>query len=60
MSIKRNFEINGKVCIVTGGAGLLGKQFIRTIIANNGIAVIADKNKKLGLKVKKNLSKELN
>lgn len=60
MSIKRNFEINGKVCIVTGGAGLLGKQFIRTIIENNGIAVIADKNKKLGLKVKNDLSEELN
>jgi len=28
--------------VVTGGAGLLGQAFVRAILANHGIAVIAD------------------
>jgi len=49
-----------KVVVITGGAGLIGQEFIKAIVKNNGIAVIADINRELGLKVKKNLSKELN
>ena len=51
--------LNGKVIIVTGGAGLLGKEFIRTIIEHNGVAIIADINKEIGLKTKKVLQEEL-
>jgi len=51
--------IKGKIVVVTGGAGLLGKEFIRAIIENNGKAIIADINKSLGKEVKKSLSKEL-
>ncbi len=37
--------LSKKVIVVTGGAGLIGKAFVETIIANNGVAVIADINK---------------
>ncbi len=37
--------LSKKVIVVTGGAGLIGKAFVETIVANNGIAVIADINK---------------
>lgn len=52
--------LKGKVVIVTGGAGLIGQEFIRAVIDNNGIAVIADINKSLGLSVKNEISLELN
>ena len=60
MTFKKNFELVDKVCVVTGGAGLLGKEFIRAIVENNGIAIIADNNFKLALKVHESLSYELN
>lgn len=34
--------LNGAVIVVTGGAGLLGRSFVRAIIENGGIAVVAD------------------
>lgn len=33
-----------KVVVVTGGAGLLGRQFCMSIAANGGVAVIADRD----------------
>jgi NAD(P)-dependent dehydrogenase (short-subunit alcohol dehydrogenase family) len=52
--------LKNKVVVVTGGAGLIGQEFIKAIIGQNGIAIIADINKDTGKKVKKQLSKELN
>lgn len=34
--------LNGKVVVVTGGAGLLGKRFCGAIAAQGGLAVVAD------------------
>ena len=34
--------IKGKVIIITGGAGLLGLEFAKAILNNNGIVVVAD------------------
>lgn len=51
--------LNNKVVVITGGAGLLGKEFIKSVVENSGIAVIADINEELGNKVKENLSLEL-
>jgi NAD(P)-dependent dehydrogenase (short-subunit alcohol dehydrogenase family) len=35
-------RLAGKVVVVTGGAGLLGRSFVRAIAAEQGIAVLAD------------------
>lgn len=51
--------LKNKVVIVTGGAGLLGKEFIKAIIEQNGIAIIADINKEVGKQTRQILKKEL-
>jgi NAD(P)-dependent dehydrogenase (short-subunit alcohol dehydrogenase family) len=48
--------LKNKIVIVTGGAGLLGKFFVESIVEQNGIAIIADLNKKEG----ENLARRLN
>ena len=52
--------LKNKVVVITGGAGLIGKEFVKAVIENSGVAIIADINEELGLKVKEDLSKELN
>ncbi len=52
--------LKNKVVVITGGAGLIGQEFIKAIIEQNGIAIIADINEEIGKNVKKQLSKELN
>jgi len=52
--------LKDKVVVITGGAGLIGKEFVKAVVENGGIAIIADINEKIGLEVKDNLSKELN
>lgn len=52
--------LKDKVVVITGGAGLIGKEFVKAVIENNGIAIIADINGELGSKVKEDLSKNLN
>ncbi len=51
--------LNNKVVVITGGAGLIGKEFVKAVVENNGIAIIADINEVIGLEVKESLSKEL-
>lgn len=51
--------LKGKLIVITGGAGLLGREFVKAIVQNDGIAVIADINPKLGIKLKDQLSEEL-
>lgn len=52
--------LKDKVIVITGGAGLIGKEFVKAVVEQNGIAIIADINDELGLKAKNDLSKELN
>jgi len=47
--------LKGKVVVVTGGAGLIGQEFIKTIVQNNGIAIIADIDLLNANKVKKDI-----
>lgn len=54
-----NFSLENKIVVVTGGAGLLGKEFIKSIIQSGGIGVIADINDEIGTKTKGNISTEL-
>jgi NAD(P)-dependent dehydrogenase (short-subunit alcohol dehydrogenase family) len=51
--------LKDKVIIVTGGAGLIGQAFVKAIVENGGIAVIADINETLGERVKADLVKTL-
>jgi len=48
-----------KVIVVTGGAGLIGKEFIKTIVKHGGIAILADINIDLANKTKEGLEQEL-
>lgn len=52
--------LKNKVVVITGAAGLIGKEFVKAVVENSGIAIIADINEELGKKVKENLSQELN
>lgn len=52
--------LSSKVVVITGGAGLIGKEFVKAIVENNGIAIIADINEIIGSEVKDKLSHELN
>lgn len=52
--------LKDKVVVITGGAGLIGKEFVKAVVENQGIAIIADINEELGLKVREDLSKDLN
>ena len=40
------FNLNGKLAVITGGAGLLGVQHTLAILENKGSVVIIDINKK--------------
>lgn len=39
---RHRFVLNNKVIVITGGAGLLGKEFAKAIVAHGGNPVIAD------------------
>ena len=51
--------LKDKVVIITGGAGLIGQEFVKTVTKQQGIAVIADINEEVGAQVKEKLSNEL-
>jgi len=53
-------SLENKVIVITGGAGLIGQEFVKAVVSSGGIAVIADINNQSGNQVKDNLSKELN
>ena len=50
--------LRDKVIIITGGAGLLGRSFVRGIAEQGGIAVIADINEKAGSEFLQDLQRE--
>lgn len=51
--------LKDKVVVITGGAGLIGKEFVKAVVESGGIAVIADIDAKIGIEVKEKLSDEL-
>ena len=51
--------LSNKVIIITGGAGLLGQEFVKMVIEQNGIAIMADINEKIGNQAKDLLSIEM-
>jgi len=44
-------RLSNQTVVVTGGAGLLGESFVRSIAENGGIAIIADMNKDKSIKI---------
>lgn len=40
MTVPNDFEVNGKVCVITGGSGVLGTEMARAIGLNGGKVVI--------------------
>lgn len=51
--------LSNQVVVITGGAGLIGQEFVKAVVENGGIAVIADINFELSKDVKRELSKDL-
>lgn len=51
--------LENRVIVITGGAGLLGRAFVKSIVENGGTAIIADINKDVGETVKVELSQIL-
>ncbi len=52
--------LKSKVVVITGGAGLIGQEFVKAVVEQNGIAIIADIDKEVGCRVQDSLSKEVN
>lgn len=51
--------IEGKVIVITGGAGLIGQQLAKAVMSQGGIAVIADIDEESMSRVSKELSQTL-
>jgi post-translational flagellin modification protein A len=51
--------LKNKVIVITGGAGLIGKEFVKAVVENGAIAIIADINGHIGVKAKDDLCKKL-
>jgi NAD(P)-dependent dehydrogenase (short-subunit alcohol dehydrogenase family) len=51
--------LSNQVVVITGGAGLIGQEFVKAVVEQNGVAIIADINEELGGKVTRLLSQEL-
>lgn len=60
MSVIDKFMITGKVVLITGGAGLLGRQYAGTVIEAGGIPVLLDINLDALKLTKKQLDEEYN
>jgi len=52
------FSLNGKVALVTGGAGLLGKQFTLTLAQAGAHVIVADQNTELAQNQADTINKE--
>ena len=60
MNVLNIFKLDGQVIIITGGAGLLGKQYTSAIAEAGGIPVVADINADGALEVAKAVGAKAN
>lgn len=54
-----NDMLKDKVVVITGGAGLIGQEFVKAVVEQQGIAIIADINEEIGIQVQENLCQTL-
>jgi len=54
--IQDQFKLEGKVAVVTGGAGLLGAEFSRTLAEAGALVIVADLNEDAANKVTQGLT----
>lgn len=52
------FNLKNKVVVVTGGAGRIGSAFIKAIVSQNGIGIIAEIDTTKAKNIKNNIKKE--
>ena len=52
--------LEDKVVVITGGVGLIGQEFVKVVVEQGGVAIIADIDKKHGQEVSKNIQVQLN
>ncbi|MCE1253864.1 MAG: SDR family oxidoreductase [Anaerolineae bacterium] len=52
------FKLDGQVAVVTGGAGLLGRQFCRTLAQAGASVIVADLNRETAVRVADGLKAE--
>jgi len=53
-------DLNGKVCVITGGAGVIGISIIKALASVGTKVAIVDINEELAIEVATNLAKEFN
>lgn len=53
-----SFDLSGRVAIVTGGAGLLGRQFSRTLAAAGAAVLVVDMNEASAQKVANEIAQD--
>lgn len=51
--------LRGKIILVTGGAGLLGKEFVKAIVSCGGVGILADINELAGKQVARSINQAL-
>lgn len=57
-NIFNKFRMDGQVAVVTGGAGLLGKQFCRTLAQAGAGVLVADLNRNAAVTIAESLGKD--
>jgi NAD(P)-dependent dehydrogenase (short-subunit alcohol dehydrogenase family) len=58
MTIQQKFDLTGRVAVVTGGAGLLGAEFCRTLAEAGAAVAVVDMNREVSTKVVDSLRKD--
>ncbi len=51
--------LNEKIIVITGGAGRIGSAFVKAVVENGGIAIVADINEEFANKIINGISNDL-
>ncbi len=56
--MKSQSDLTDKTVVITGGAGLIGRSFVKAVLEHGGTAIIADRDEDAGRKLQDELSGE--